>query len=99
MTVAHSVAVAGKLRLRLYIAGMAPNSIRALANARAVCIEHFGDHELEVVDLMEQPDRAAADRVVVTPTLIKLSPKPEQRLIGDLSDAAKLLSTLGGDGR
>lgn len=84
------------LRLRLYVAGVAPNSVRAIANTKAMCAAHFRDKsQLEVVDLMVDPQRAAADRVIVTPTLIKLSPLPEQRLIGDLSDAAKLLLALG----
>jgi circadian clock protein KaiB len=86
-----------KLHLRLYVAGMAPNSMRAIANVKAVCALHFSNNDLEVVDLMIQPGRAAGDRIVVTPTLIKLSPNPQQRLIGDLSDAARLLATLGGE--
>ena len=84
------------LRLRLYVAGVAPNSQRAIANTRAMCATHFADHELEIVDLMVEPDRAFADRVIVTPTLIKVSPSPEARLIGDLSDAVKLLTALSG---
>ena len=85
-----------KLRLRLYVAGRAPNSLRAIANANALCAKHFSCHELEVIDLMAEPGRAADDRIIVTPTLLKLSPEPQQRLIGDLSDAVKLLATLSG---
>jgi circadian clock protein KaiB len=85
-----------RLRLRLYIAGVAPNSQRAVANAKAACADHFAAaHELEVVDVMAEPERAVRDRVVVTPTLIKLFPGPEQRAIGDLSDLPLLLSVLG----
>jgi circadian clock protein KaiB len=84
------------LRLRLYVAGVAPNSLRAAANAKAMCAAHFPGCELEIVDLLVQPERAAANRIIVTPTLVKLSPLPEQRLIGDLSDAGKLLTVLGG---
>ena len=87
---------ADTLRLRLYVAGVAPNSLRAIANAKAICAMHFIDHELEVVDLMVQPERALADRIIVTPTLLKVSPEPPQRLIGDLSDGDKLLATLSG---
>jgi circadian clock protein KaiB len=88
-----------RLRLRLYVAGVAPNSLRAIANAQAMCKAHFTDHALEIVDLMIEPDRALADRVIVTPTLIKLAPEPQARLIGDLSDAAKLRMALGGVAR
>jgi circadian clock protein KaiB len=84
------------LRLRLYVAGNAPNSLRAIGNARAICEEHFASgHELEVVDLLEHPRRALADGVIVTPTLLKLSPLPAQRLIGNLSDTSQVLLTLG----
>lgn len=85
------------LRLRLYVAGGAPNSLRAIANATAVCGEHFAaEHELEIVDMMETPDRALADGIIVTPTLLRLSPPPIRRVIGDLSDTKRLLQSLGG---
>jgi len=85
----------GTLRVRLYVAGSAPNSVRAIANVKAICATHFADHELEVVDLMVEPERATGDRIIVTPTLVKLSPAPQQRIIGDLSHSAKLLAALG----
>ena len=82
------------LRLRLYIAGQAPNSVRAIANCRAICDEHFASgHELEIVDLLEHPKRALADGVIVTPTLVKLSPSPI-RVIGNLSDTRQVLLAL-----
>lgn len=83
------------LRLRLYIAGNAPNSVRAVTNLRAICGAHFtGKHELEIVDMLAWPLRALADRIIVTPTLLKLS-KPAGRLIGDLSDVKQVLFALG----
>ncbi len=84
-----------KLRLRLYIAGNAPNSVSAIANAKAICEAHFAaGHELEIVDLLKEPRRAAADGVIVTPTLLKLLPLPAQRVIGNLSDTAQVLLAL-----
>ena len=86
----------GRIILRLYVAGDAPNSRRALANVRAICAEHFANHhELEVVDMLEQPARAFMDGVIVTPTLVKLSPLPVRRVLGDLSNTSKVLETLG----
>ncbi len=85
------------LVLRLYIAGEAPNSVRAVANLRSLCKEHYAaTHELEIVDMLVQPLRALADGIIVTPTLLKLSPLPIRRLIGDLSDTERVLTTLGG---
>jgi circadian clock protein KaiB len=85
-----------RLQLRLYVCGTAPNSLRAIENTKAMCAKHSLAHHLEIVDLMDEPGRATGDRVIVTPTLIKLAPEPQQRLIGDLSDAQKLLATLSG---
>lgn len=82
--------------LRLYIAGGAPNSMQAIANLEAVCAEHLKDgHRLEVVDVIEDPRRAMADGVLVTPSLIKLSPSPVARVVGNLSDRKRLLLALG----
>jgi circadian clock protein KaiB len=86
-----------RLRLRLYISGDAPNSVRAIANCRAICDEHFAaGHELEIVNLLDHPQRALADGVIVTPTLLKLLPLPVQRVIGSLSDTNQVLLALSG---
>jgi circadian clock protein KaiB len=84
--------------LRLYVAGNAPNSVRAISNARAVCNEHFAArYELEIVDLLEFPMCALTDGVIVTPTLIRLLPLPVQRVVGTLSDTERLLLVLAGE--
>jgi circadian clock protein KaiB len=83
------------LRLRLYVSGNAPNSIRAIANAKAICGQHFAaGHDLEIVDILEDPRRALADGIIVSPTLLKLQPLPVARVIGDLSDTSRVLMTL-----
>src|SRR5689334_21661519 len=82
-----------RLVLRLYVAGGAPNSLRAVANTRAFCDEHFASgYDLEIVDLLtkSQSAGALADGIVVTPTLIRLRPLPVRRLIGNLSDTNQL---------
>jgi circadian clock protein KaiB len=84
------------LRLRLYVAGNAPNSLRAIENLRAFCAESLVvGHDLEIVDLLKDPSRALADGIIVTPTLLKLSPLPAMRVVGNLSDASKLMLSLG----
>ena len=91
----HSRAAA--LRLRLYIAGSAPNSLRAMVNCRAICDEHFAaGYDLEIVDLLDHPKRALADGIIVTPTLLKLLPLPVERVIGTLSDTNQVLIVLSG---
>jgi circadian clock protein KaiB len=84
-----------RLVLRIYVAGNGPNSLRAVANAKAICNEHFSArYELEVVDMLKHPKRALADGIIVTPTLLKLLPLPAMRLIGSLSDSAQVLLAL-----
>ncbi len=82
--------------LRLYIAGDAPNSVVAIANLRRA-LEQFPDQpvELEVIDVLAHPEIGARDGVLVTPTLVKLSPGPERRLLGNLRNAELLLGALG----
>src|SRR5687768_18622675 len=89
--------VAGKrLLLRLYVAGSAPNSTRAHANLLAI-LDRAGrdDYGLEVVDCFVEPQRALQDGVLVTPTLLKLSPEPRETVIGTLSDARSVALALG----
>jgi circadian clock protein KaiB len=86
--------------LRLYIAGRAPNSVQALANLDAICKEYLKDgHELEIVDVLEQPQRALAEGVLVSPSLSRLSPLPGVSVVGNLSDKAKVLLALGLKGK
>ncbi len=82
------------IRLRLYIAGSAPNSTIAQGNLRALCAELAGP-KIEIVDVLQEPGRALRDRIMVTPTLLKLGPLPKCRVVGNLSDTAHVLASLG----
>ena len=86
--------------MRLYISGSAPNSVRAIANLEAICREYLKDaYKLEIVDVFEQPIRALADGVLVTPSLAKVSPAPVANVIGNLSDRSSVLLALGINGK
>jgi circadian clock protein KaiB len=81
---------------RLYVTGNAPNSVRAIANLTDVCQRHLpGRHHIEVIDLRRDPQRALTDGVMITPTLVKLSPGEEVRIVGSLSDQTVILASLG----
>lgn len=81
---------------RLYLAGGAPNSVRALANLYALCQKHFpACHRIEVIDVLKDPSCALDHSVFVTPTLVKVSPAPEQHIIGNLSEEDEVLRALG----
>ena len=86
----------GAYVFRLYLAGGAPNSVRAFANLYALCRKHFpGSHRIEVIDVLKDPISALAEAILVTPTAVKVSPLPEQQIIGDLSEEEAVLCALG----
>ena len=78
--------------LRLYVAGQTPKSLIALANLRRICDEHMnGQYNIEVIDLMENPQLAQRDQIVAIPTLVRELPSPLKRIIGDLSNTERVL--------
>ena len=78
--------------LRLYVAGQTPKSLRAFANLKALCEEHLkGRYQIEVIDLMENPQLARGDQIVAVPTLVRNLPEPVRKLIGDLSNSVRAL--------
>jgi circadian clock protein KaiB len=82
------------LRLRLYVNGQAAESTAVEPNLRRLCERVGLAYEVEVVDVLEHPDEAERDRIVLTPTLMRLTP-PELRVAGDLSDIEAALDGLG----
>jgi circadian clock protein KaiB len=90
---------ASSLVLRLYVAGRAPNSVRAAQNLKRICEQNaIRGYDLEVVDVTSDPARAMSDGVLVTPTLVRLKPEPVQTLLGDLSVESAVLTVLGATG-
>jgi len=82
--------------LRLYVTGRTPTSERAIANLRRICATvQSGEFLMEVIDVVDQPQLAEDEKIIATPTLIKLLPPPLRRVIGDLSDSDKVLLGLG----
>jgi circadian clock protein KaiB len=78
--------------LRLYVAGQTPKSVAAIANLKKLCETHLpGRYTIEVIDLMKDPALAQRDQIVAIPTLIRQLPEPMKRIIGDLSNAEKVL--------
>ncbi|HEX4766208.1 MAG TPA: circadian clock KaiB family protein [Lichenihabitans sp.] len=89
-------AAPGRYRLRLFVAGMTLRSRRTIEVLRRICLDRLdGRYDLEIVDIYQQQDLAEANQIIAAPTLLKLSPQPQRRIIGDLSDEARLLRGLG----
>jgi len=82
--------------LRLFVTGASPNSIRAITNIKKICETHLKDnYELEIIDVYQQPTIAESEQIIALPLLIKKSPSPERRLIGDMRDTQRVLRGLG----
>jgi circadian clock protein KaiB len=82
--------------LALYVAGAAPRSQRAIANIRRLCREYLSDcHELQVIDIYQEPVLAERDGILAVPALVKRQPLPERSFIGDMSDFDRILDGLG----
>jgi circadian clock protein KaiB len=87
---------AEKYLLRLYITGNAPQSIRAVLNLKRLCERRLsGRYELDIIDIYKNPELAKKEQIIAAPTLVKLSPLPVVKLIGDLSNQEKVLKGLG----
>lgn len=78
-------------KLRLFVTGQTPRSINAISNIRRLCERELpGRYQLTIVDVLEQPQLAENERIMATPTLIKTTPSPVMRIIGDLSDSRRV---------
>jgi circadian clock protein KaiB len=85
----------GHYSFRLYISGTTGRSSEAVANIRQLCEKYLpGRYELEVVDIYQQPGKAAEAQIIAAPTLVKHLPKPIKRIIGNLSDLEKVIVDL-----
>jgi len=82
-------------RVRLYIAGQTARSKKAIDNLEMICQEYICDnYSIDIVDILDDPIRALSDGVLVTPTLVRLSPLPAKTIVGDLSDRETVLYAL-----
>lgn len=78
--------------LKLYVAGTDHRSENAITNLRRICERELrGDYEVEVIDVLSDPEAAEQLGIVATPTLIRLLPPPLRRVIGDLSNTQNVM--------
>ncbi len=78
--------------LRLYVAGSSPKSLDAIDNLKSLCERYLaGRYEIEVIDLVENPQLARSDDILAIPTLVRRLPAPLRKIIGDLSNTERVL--------
>lgn len=84
-----------KYALRLFVTGMTPKSLRAIANVKKICEEKLpGRYELEVIDIYQHPELTRREDIIAAPTLVKTLPPPLRKLIGDMSDTERIVMAL-----
>jgi circadian clock protein KaiB len=80
------------LQLRLYVMGQTPKSLTAFANLKSFCENHLkGRYRITVIDLVKQPQLAKGDQILAIPTVVRKLPKPVRTIIGNLSDAERVI--------
>jgi circadian clock protein KaiB len=78
--------------LRLYVAGQTPKCVHAYTNLKRICEEHLANrYQIEMVDLLENPQLARGDQILAVPTLVRRLPEPMKKIIGDLSNTERVL--------
>lgn len=83
-------------RLQLFVAGASFHSVQAITNLKHICETHLpGRYQLEIIDVYQHKSVAQEEQIIALPLLIKRSPLPERRLIGDMSDIQRVLTGLG----
>ncbi len=80
----------------LYIAGHTARSRSAARNMHELCEEYFfGEYVLNIIDVLDDPQCAEAEKIIATPTLIQRAPLAGRRVIGVVSDHEAMLQALG----
>lgn len=84
-----------KFIFRLYVAGRTITSRRAIRHVEAIQ-SRYRDHEfqVDVIDVLENPERAEVDKILATPTLVKVTPLPQKKVIGDLGDLDRVCTSI-----
>ena len=82
--------------VRLFIAGATPNSSRAVMNIKHILNTYLSDrYTLDIIDVRQEPEMAKHEQIIALPLLIIKHSLQERRLIGDLSNTAKVLEGFG----
>lgn len=85
----------GLPRLVLFVSGSERNSTAARARLEKLVAGPLGERaEVEVVDVFRDSERALAERVVVTPTLLVSCGAERARVVGSLEDEGRVLEAL-----
>lgn len=81
--------------LRLYVTGTEGLSRKARENLERICRVHVKDRfRIDVIDLLKHPALAREHGIVAVPMVVRESPVPIRKVVGDLSNAERTLFAL-----
>ena len=83
-------------RFRVYVAGPSWRSQRVVRVLHELCEAHgVSNYAVEIVDVLRDPSSAEHDRVMALPMVMRVTPEPVVRVVGDLSDGRVAADVLG----
>ncbi|KAA3615065.1 MAG: circadian clock protein KaiB [Calditrichaeota bacterium] len=83
------------VELSLYVNGMNSNSNTIYTRLTKQCEDQFGtDYSLNLYDLKKDPAAAVNQNIMATPTLIRISPLPQLRVTGNLTNMRNVMLAL-----
>ena len=81
--------------LRLFISSQNDSAEKTLSNLHQLLEERLTNpYTLKVIDVAKNPEQAIIHRVITTPTLIRVSPGPVKRIVGQLDDISRVLQII-----
>lgn len=74
---------------------MNSGSFRAIENVREICDTYLGnEYDLEVIDIYQQRQLLKDMNIIAVPTLVRVNPAPEVRIIGDMLNKKEIIKIL-----
>lgn len=81
--------------LKLFVSGYSAATERILTTLQSVLeTSRYQPYTLQMVDVSKHPEQAEADQIAATPTLLRVTPLPVRRLVGELDNPRAILSLL-----
>ena len=86
---------AEKYILHLYISRNNHSAEQTLSSIHQLLEEGLtSPYTLKIIDIAKNPEQTIAHQILTTPTLIRVSPKPTRRIVGQLHDIERILNII-----
>jgi circadian clock protein KaiB len=74
---------------------MTPKIEKGLGSLLKACDRYLKNrYEFKIINILENEELAESDRILATPTLIRVEPPPTKRVIGDITNTDKVMTGL-----